>query len=466
MTNETRNTEEYILNFHRIRKRGDKILLITEQGAWAALDKKTYDRILRHDIDSKTYKELEARSIILTGQNSDSVVNSEFRRKHFLFYPPSLHIIIPTLRCNHQCIYCHSSAKISGKEFDMTPETAKKTIEFILSSPQKKLTIEMQGGEGLLNLELVKQLHDYSKELARKQGKEVNFTMVTNAILLTEETIDWAKANNVRLTTSLDGPEHIHNKNRIALDKKETHNRVIEKIELCRKKGIQIGALMVTTRNSLPYPEEIVDEYINRGFSMIQIKYLNKLGFAEKEWSETGYTADEYLTFWKRAMEHIIKRNKEGKKIFERITQIMLKKVLRGFEPGFLDLRNPCGTAIGQIAYGHDGNIYSCDEGRGFDIFKLGNVHNTTFEEYIKSRKTQELVTSTILENTLCDACVYKPYCGNCPVMNYAEQGNIIPKIATSTRCRIMKGQLDWIFDKIIEDKEARDVLSGWVSDG
>ena len=220
---------------------------------------------------------------------------------------------------------------------------------------------------------------------------------------------------------------------------------------------------MTTTKHSLKYPEEIVDEYIKQGFKSIQLKFLNKIGFAQNSWKEIGYSAEEYLEFWKSAMDHIIKKNIEGTVIIERFSQLLLKKILTFNEPGFLDFRNPCGIALGQIAYNVNGDIYCCDEGRGFDIFNMGNVNTTSFKEYAKSPKTHKLVESSMLEITYCDTCIFKPFCGNCPVLNYAEQNNLISKIALNQRCKIMKGKFEWLFDKLMFDENARMVFNKWM---
>ena len=70
---------------------------------------------------------------------------------------------------------------------------------------------------------------------------------------------------------------------------------------------------MVTTRESLQKPEEVVDSYLDLGFKDIQLKFVDKIGFAEEDWETLGYSAEEFIEFWKKAMKHIIKRNKEGK---------------------------------------------------------------------------------------------------------------------------------------------------------
>lgn len=68
----------------------------------------------------------------------------------------------------------------------------------------------------------------------------------------------------------------------------------------------------------------------------------------------------------------------------------------------YMELRSPCGGAIGQLAYYYDGNIYTCDEGRmlaemGNDSFKLGNVNNT-YKELMETGATKAMCISSCLE--------------------------------------------------------------------
>ena len=61
-----------------------------------------------------------------------------------------------------------------------------------------------------------------------------------------------------------------------------------------------------------------------------------------------------------------------------------------------------------------------------------------------------------------CGECVYRPYCGVCPVYNYACHGNIFAPEPNNERCRINKGVLDYLFEKLA-DPEVRRALEGWI---
>lgn len=189
--------------------------------------------------------------------------------------------------------------------------------------------------------------------------------------------IDFFIENNVSICTSIDGNEELQNKNRPYKDG-NSYRKTIEQIKKLRKKEINVSAIETTTKYSLNKFREIVDECIKLKLNNIFIRPLTKLGKSDSNWDKIGYSAEEFLEFYKNALDYIIQKNKEGIFLVEGHGNIFLKKILLHKPVNYRKLRSTCGGAIGQIAYYYDGNIYTCDEGRmlaemGDDSFKLGN---------------------------------------------------------------------------------------------
>ena len=135
-----------------------------------------------------------------------------------------------------------------------------------------------------------------------------------------------------------------------------------------------------------------------------------------------------------------------------------------------MELRSPCGASIGQLAYYHNGKIYTCDEGRmlsemGNDEFCLGNVFHDSYDSLMNNSRCKITCASSVLESLpKCCDCVFQPYCGSCPVVNYALSGNIFPASANGYRCKINQGILTELFRIIREDEEGYGVIRGWTS--
>ena len=99
------------------------------------------------------------------------------------------------------------------------------------------------------------------------------------------------------------------------------------------------------------------------------------------------------------------------------------------------------------------------------DMFKLGNVHNDNYKNILSSDNARQLIKVSINDNyAICDSCVYKPWCGLDPIVIYAEQGNIIPKVSDWSRHKLYEFQFDYVFKKLIFDKETRKIFFDWVS--
>src|SRR5450432_1955615 len=78
-------------------------------------------------------------------------------RMGFLQQVTPLHLFVVTLRCEHSCPYCQVSRQSEDRaSFDMTPEIADRALNLTFRSPSKALKIEFQGGEPLLNFDMIR----------------------------------------------------------------------------------------------------------------------------------------------------------------------------------------------------------------------------------------------------------------------------------------------------------------------
>ncbi|MGL5714692.1 MAG: radical SAM protein [Paraclostridium sp.] len=120
-----------------------------------------------------------------------------------------------TERCNLRCKYCiytnNNFHSFSNK--DMPFETAKKVLDYAYSRAKEDFHLGFYGGEPLLNFELIKECVEYSKKLVK--DKNIHYSMTTNAVLVNEEIAEFLQENNFTITVSIDGPEELHDENRV-----------------------------------------------------------------------------------------------------------------------------------------------------------------------------------------------------------------------------------------------------------
>ena len=448
--------------------KGGQILLTRDTGAFCFLTEKEFQALIqdREEEYRARSQELEEKGFLYHDSQEGYIRRNESilrDAERYLFDATSLFILAVTNACNNRCIYCQANGEKCVQH--MSPEVAEQALKQIARSPAAGITIEFQGGEPLMNEKVIRYVVQRGKEILR--NKEVQYTIVSNLSLLTEEMAQFCKDEHINVSTSLDGPEFLHNQNRPDIAETGSWAATMRGIERLRKCGIEPGAIETTTAFSLPYAEEIVDTYVNNGLNHLFLRPLTRLGAAARAWDRVGYSPDEFLKFYRKGLERIIAYCMNGKNVTEYHAALFLSKILRGKAVNYMELRSPCGAGLGQLAITANGNVYSCDEGRmmaeaGDEAFRLGNVFEGDYSDWIESPNCKALCSASLLETLQgCCDCVYKPYCGVCPVVNYAINGNITQ--ISKDRCSIYKGILDILFEYIQrKDPKVMNIFNEW----
>lgn len=454
----------------------DRFILTNMSGEFHILEKQT----LNDFIDKKL--------------TSSSAEHNQLRSKHFLRYEgekaslellalktrtkfeslsnfTSLHMFVVTLRCDHSCPYCQVSRQSEDKaKFDMTEETAEKALQVCFKSPSPAIKIEFQGGEPLLNFDLVEYVVHRAEEMNRQEGKDLQFVIATTLSLLNEEILEFCKAHNIHLSTSLDGPKDLHNVNR-PRPGRDSHERFEQGLNRARDVlGVdKVSALMTTTSKSLDKPREIIDEYLRLGFDGIFLRAISPYGFAVKTKQFLAYDTEAWLDFYFEGLDYILELNKSGIEFTEFFAATILTKMLTSNDPGFVDLMNPAGIGIAGIVYNYDGDVYASDESRMLaemhdETFKLGNLSTDSYETIMLSDTLLDnLEESFTLSAPMCSDCAFEPYCGSDPVFHHAMYGDPLGRKPESAFCKRNMEVFKFLINKMTSDEDAYKIFLKWA---
>ncbi len=467
--------------YARFRAVGDHVVLTNDAGAFHLMPRLAFDKMIAGDLalGSPDHAKLSELGFLRSQPRVDVLADRLRERRQYLQQGPSLHIMIITLRCDQICAYCHASrANLDADGHDMNEATARAVVDRIFETTSQSITIEFQGGEPLVNWPVLKFVVEYARKKNETAGKSLMFSLVTNLSLMDDEKATYLLDNGVMICTSFDGPREVHEWNR-HLARASSYDLAKQWIQELNgryaKSGVDTGlayvnALLTVTRATLGKPREVVDEYVNLGLKAIHLRPLNPFGFATKTWERIGYTADEYLNFYKTALDYVIELNKNGVEILEKKLALYLQKIFTDKDPNYMELRSPCGAGTGQMAYNYDGRIYTCDEGRmigkmGDDIFLIGHAVEDTHRDAVSHETVRAMAAASYLDAVPgCSDCAYNPYCGVCPIYNYVEQGDLFGKMPGSDWCRISMGICDHLFGRLArEGDQLREVLERWT---
>lgn len=444
-----------MINYFNFKQFDNEYLLTNDFGKYMFVTKEELRSTINNNVDFDSDFGRKAEENYFAFQCSkrafaDKAKHLMRESKSYLFQSTGLHIFVVTNSCNMQCVYCQAQNGNDHPHGMMDHKTAERAVDIALQSPNDYLSFEFQGGEPLSNFDTIKHIVEYTE--AKNFTKQIEFNLVSNLTLLTEDIADYIKRHDIKVSTSIDGNMPVHNTNRQYRSSKGTFDDVVSGIKLLRSKDVEVGAILTTTRQSLDHAKEIVDAYVSLGLTNVFIRPLTPLGCASNQWSEIGYTPEQFVTFYHECFDYILALNEQGVNIKEGTALLILPKILYGYPVNYMELRSPCGVGIGQLAYYYDGNVYTCDEGRmlsemGDDSFRLGNVYQNTYNDLINNPSCKAACVSSVLESLPeCSSCVYNPFCGTCPVVNLAQNKNFFQKTAHSYRCKINTGIMDKIF--------------------
>lgn len=471
-----REKEYSLLPFRFSKIDNEKYFLSTDYGEWDVIDTSTLNSLIfKKTLESRdVYYRLKAGHFITTDRTNKDIelLSSKYKtKKAFIENFSQLHIFVLTVRCNNSCVYCQASRKSCHADhrlYDMTDDVLEKSIDLFLSMPSDNLTLEFQGGESTLTMPLVRKAVTLVNE--KNIGKNIQFVICTNLCDINDDDLYFLIHHNVAISTSLDGPEKLHNANR-KFGNTGAYTSLNKTLEKIRDAGAfeRVSALMTTTRESLGQHKEIIDEYINQGFRNIFIRELNPYGFAQKYFNKIGYDAERFIAFYEECIDYIIYLNKKGTAFRESYASLILKKLLTPWSTGFVDLQSPCGSGFGVTLYNYDGCIYPSDESRmmaetGDTFFRMGNILTNTREEIFFGPVMQKLAAAGVNDSLpVCSDCAFAPYCGADPVRRYQVTGSIYGHPGKDEFCMKNKSIIQLLINKLINsDQETREILMQW----
>lgn len=466
-----------LLPFDFERLGPDRVLVTNLVGEHAIITSKELTNLVDGDLiaTSTAFKDLESSHILYRGTGvleSNLLALKKSTKDKPISAFTGLHIFVPTLRCDHSCQYCQVSRRNANEgEYDMADTHVEKALEWVFRSPNPCIKIEFQGGESLLNFPLIKKVVIRAKEMNETETRDLQFVITSTLAFLNDDVVNFAKDHGIFFSTSLDGPEDLHNANR-PRPQRDSYQKAVQGIRRVRESlGIdRVSALMTTTDRSLGRVKDIIDTYVENGLNSIFLRALSPYGFAIKTKHFQKYRVDQWLDFYNEGLNYIFELNKQGIQFREHFSSLIARKILTPYGTSFVDLQSPSGSAISAIVFNYDGAVYGSDEGRmlaemGSDAIHLGHLDTHTYEEIFAGDKLINLLDETLQEGSpICDQCAYRHWCGTDPAYHSATQKDIVGHKSFSGFCLRHKGVFKILLDHLGGDDPAvKSILSDWA---
>ena len=349
-----------------------------------------------------------------------------------------------TDRCNLRCAYCY----LPHKSEDMSLETGKAAIEATVYAARdngyQQVKFKYAGGEPLLRMKLLRQLHAYARELGRENGLQVDGVVLSNGTLLTSEIIDTLQALDLRLMISLDGIGEWHDAQRPYAGGRGSFADVAESIELALAHDlIPDISVTVSGRNAAGLPETVA--WLLERDLPFSLNFYRQNDFSV---SHADLKLEE---------EQIIAGMLAAFKVIE---ANLPKRSLLASLVDRANLSAPhlrtCSVGDSYLVFNQHGQVSQCQ--MKMDA-PLADIHTENLLQVIRD-STQGIQNLSVEEKEGCRDCEWKYWCaGGCPLETHRATGRFDVK---SPNCNIYKA----IFPEVLRLEGLRLLKENGVLEG
>ena len=328
-------------------------------------------------------------------------------------FPLSTMVLNVTNQCNLACTYCYEYGEDKivdtehGKQSKfMTEETARQSVEFLLKESSRIAHLTFFGGETLLNFPVLRSTIAYARRRAEELGKEIDFSLTTNATLLRPEIIEFLAENHVGVTVSIDGPRELQNKFRVFHGGAGSYDVVAPKIKelLRRHRSRPIGARVTLTSETIDVTRiyrHLTEEigFWEVGFAPVTTSPNQQYAIGERGFDRM---LDQFRALAEEFLDHVAANRHHG---FSNVKDT-LEEIHKGVSKAY-----PCGAGLGLLGVSTDGDVALCHRFAGSDAHKLGTVRDGIDRE----AQAAFLEQHHIADKTDCSRCWARPLCsGGC----------------------------------------------------
>lgn len=369
------------------------------------------------------------------------------RRPDFLEAKTQLVVIQPTPFCNINCRYCYlPDRSLPGR---MSLQTLARIFEALFSSSRlaDDVTIVWHAGEPMVvPLDFYERAFQLMEQF-NKQRVRVVTAFQTNGTLITQAWCDFIKRQQVKVSVSLDGPQHMHDRERVDRSGKGTFERTMKGIDLLLANGINPSIIMVLTEYALDYADDIWQFFADHHLTRLAFNVEEINGANTRSSLDVNRDIDRYKRFLRRFLE--LRDASENPPTIREIGAAM--NCIQSFERPIFGLENAPGVIL---SFDHRGNVSTfasellTTTHPRYGDFLLGNVFEGTLDDLLSRQKLATMNAEVQRGVARCEeSCAYFAFCGGgSPVNKLSENGTFDSTETMQCKLRV-QATMDVMFE-------------------
>lgn len=186
-------------------------------------------------------------------------------------FVPKIQLLVvqPTPFCNIDCRYCYLPGRTSKAVVAEATLRNLFTQVFASGWAAEGLSVVWHAGEPM-----VLPIEFYRNAFALIDGLKppdlpLSHSFQTNGTLIDEAWCRFFLEAGINVGVSIDGPRHLHDRNRVTRSGRGTFDKVIAGVRLLRRHGVPFHVISVLSAESLAAPQEMFDFYVGEGIEHV-----------------------------------------------------------------------------------------------------------------------------------------------------------------------------------------------------
>jgi uncharacterized protein len=373
------------------------------------------------------------------------------RKKQLVHRTQQQVVIQPTPFCNIDCRYCYLPDRLNKNQ--ISDQVLYKIFNEVFASNEitGRIHFVWHAGEPLtLPVAFYERAFAIAKEVNAQYNRDYFHGFQTNATLINDAWAEFFIAHDVKVGVSLDGPDFLHDRNRVMRSGNGTHTKVMQGIRILQKHQIDFSTICVLTNFSLDYPDEIYRFFVDHGIDYVGFNIDEQEGTNKQSSYGQDGVQERYKWFLKRFLE--LTNTDQGKLVVREFAWFV-PLIISGDSTVFAPDNSPS-TPLKLLTFDYQGNYSTFDpELAGaasdrFENFRMGNILENPLDSIIHNHVYQQVNAEIQSGVHMCEqTCKYWVICGGgFPSNKYFEHGRF--DVTETIACRIYRqATADVIFD-------------------
>jgi uncharacterized protein len=348
--------------------------------------------------------------------------------------------------CNLACEYCYADGRTSdsdghtkgaygGPVTYMSTEMLRHAVsKFMRDAPGDTVTIILFGGEPLLSEKRFLESIDVINAVGEECGKRIDYSMTTNATLITDRILDCLEQNSFRVCVSIDGVQETHDRQRPTATGHGSYDRAVRGLEQLSSRAIPVAIRMTAFRGRPGFEEDHLSlAALPSVASTFQFSHYGDDAVRPMDAQERDRLFGHYLSVTTAMLGGDVQSGKLG--AVADVAMGIVTKRRKEFQ---------CGAGRTFFAVGAGGDAYPCHRFVGMSKFRMGNVAAEDFAFRPLALFENNGVSRRVMKSsgmTNCSLCFAHHVCGGgcaqVAAANNTRIGELPPFYCQETRLRV-----------------------------